>query len=542
MRGLLKRQGFWVVVFLVIGLAVLVALRFISVLRSKAPTATGGKQSLSASAAPPVGVANVTKRVLQYEFEQVGSVESGQTVNISAKAAGPITSLSVREGDQVSLGQVLVRIDPSPAKAALYKSLSDLATARYNYYQQQAQLGLTGVQAVSAVDIARADVLASQAGLQKSRSVYNATYALDEATISESGAKLVAAQAQERQAESTYATSKATYDRILGLENQGFASNADVQDAYQNVVAQYASVNGARANVVAAAKTVDSSRSASVKDKVSDRADILTARFTKAQKQAALAEAQAGRAKTSAFRQQLLALKSMVDSAQATARTAELALQDTVLRSPVNGFVIARVLDLGAVASIGSVILTVQSGNQLWVVTALPQEIYGRVQAGQTCNVTVDGVRGRVFTARVAAIDPSIDAASRQFSIRILLSDPKHQIKPGMFARVTLDVGRKDPRPCVPNGALNNKDDDQHTATVDKVVNGKVQSASVTLGPSDSLYTVVNSGLSLGDTVVVQTLGNLKDGQTVSPQAAVLPTLPGVNATTPTPSPTPSVR
>jgi RND family efflux transporter MFP subunit len=539
MRALLKRPGFWIVVLLSGGLVVLVGIRFISILTGHAPKASTGKHSMSAGAAPPVGVANVTRRVLQYEFQQVGSVESGQTVNITAKTVGPITALSVRQGDAVRVGQVLVRIDPSPAQAALYKSKSDLATARYNYYQQEAQIGLTGVQAVSAVDIAHADLLSSQAGIQKSQSVYNATYALDVAAISESRAKLVAAQAAERQAESAYAKSKATYDRTLGLENQGFASNADVQDAYQDVVAQYAAVNGARANVVAAAKTVDSSRSQSAKDNVSDRADILTARFLAAQKQATLAEARAGTAKTSAFKQQLLALQSQVDSAQASARTAQLQLQDTVLTSPVNGFVIARLLDLGAVASVGSVILTVQAGNQLWVVSALPQEIYGRVKAGQTCKVTVDGVRNRVFVARVAAIDPAIDAASRQFNIRMLVSDPKHQIKPGMFARVTINVGRKDPRPCIPNGALNNKDDDQRTATVYKVVNDKVQSVLVKLGPSDSLYTVVKQGLAVGDTVVVQTLGNLKDGQTVSPQTAVLPTVPGTNITdsaTPAPS------
>jgi multidrug efflux pump subunit AcrA (membrane-fusion protein) len=146
--------------------------------------------------------------------------------------------------------------------------------------------------------------------------------------------------------------------------------------------------------------------------------------------------------------------------------------------------------------------------------------------------------------ARVAAIDPSVDAASRQFNIRILLSDPKHQVKPGMFARVTLDVGRKDPRPCVPNGALNDKNDDQHTATVFKVVNDKVQAVAVTLGPSDSLYTVIKSGLNEGETVVVQTLGILKDGQTVTPQVAVLPTIAGSNATnaTVTPAPTPTVH
>ncbi|MFN8608425.1 MAG: efflux RND transporter periplasmic adaptor subunit [Vulcanimicrobiota bacterium] len=479
-----------------------------------------GRRSRAGAAVQPVAVERASIRRLQFQYDQVGNVESSQNVDIVAKSAGPILELLVRQGDPVRKGQVLVRVDPSQARANLLKKKSDLANAQFTFYQLQSQQQLTDVQASSGVSIARADLEAAQANLQKSRQVYSATRTQGATTVTQAQARLVGARAQLRQAQVDFDTAKAKYERMLGLQRQGFASNADVQDTYRTMLSQDAAVDLQEANVRSAEKDVVNAAAQASKDTVSARADIDVSRFNQVSKHASLAEAEAGTSKSAAFRQQLKAQESLVHAAEADLETAQLQLQDTVLRSPVNGFVSDRKLDVGALASLGTAILTVQSGQQVWVVTSLPQEVFARVDKGHPCEVTIDGLRGQVFAGRVFSKDADIDTATRQFNVRVTLDDQKHLVKPGMFARVKLQVGPPDPQLTIPNAALIDKDMDKRTATVYKVVDKQVQIVTVSYGRSDTRNTVINKGLADGDTVVTQSQGRLKDGQKVDPQSA----------------------
>lgn len=483
------------------------------------PSGRAGRRSRAGAAIPPVTVDKASVNRLQFEYEQVGNVESSQNVDIVAKTAGPILELPVRQGDAVTKGQVLVRIDPSQARANLLRKKSDLANAQFTYYQLQSQQKLTDVQASSGISIAGADLQAAESNVTKTEQVYSATRTQGTTTVTQAQAKLVGAKAQLRQAQVDFDTAKAKYERMLGLQRQGFASNADVQDAYRSMLSQDAAVDLQEANVRAADKEVINAGAQAKKDNVSAKADIDVSRFNQVSKQASLAEARAGVSKSEAFRQQLKAQLSLVHAAEADLETAQLQLQDTVLKSPVNGYVSDRNLDVGAQASLGSPILTVQSGQKVWVVTSLPQEVISRVEKGHPVEVVIDGLRGQVFSGRVFSKDSSIDTASRQFNIRVTLEDQKHVVRPGMFARVKLQVGPPEPELTIPNSALIEKDVEKRTATVYKVVDNKVQLVKVSYARSDTRNTVVTKGLADGDTVVTQSAGKLKDGQSVDPQS-----------------------
>lgn len=321
------------------------------------PGGRGGRRSRGGSSVPPVTVDKASVRRLQFQYDQVGNVESSQNVDIVAKSAGPILELLVRQGDPVRKGQVLVRVDPSQARANLLKKRSDLANAQFTFYQLQSQQQLTDVQASSGISIAAADLQAAQANVEKSQQVYSATRTQGVTTVTQAQAKLVGARAQLRQAQVDFDTARAKYERMLGLQRQGFASNADVQDTYRTMLSQDAAVDLQQANVRAAEKEVINAGAQAKKDTVSAKADIDVSRFNQVSKNASLAEAQAGTSKSTAFRQQLKAQESLVHAAEADLEMAQLQLQDTVLRSPVNGYVSDRKLDVGALASLGTAIL-----------------------------------------------------------------------------------------------------------------------------------------------------------------------------------------
>lgn len=482
--------------------------------RAASPTAVRGEAPPALVAADPV-----TRKKLQFDLDQVGNVESQQNVDILSRTAGPITELVVREGDRVSKGQFLGRIDPSTAQAKLFKARSSLANARANYYEQLAQRQLTEVQTRSSVVIAAADANAAGSDVQKTKKVYVATQKQGRMTVAESRAKLVGAQAQQRQAQVDFDKAKSQYQRMLELQAQGFASNADLQDSYREVLAKHAARDLQKANVVAATRAVANAQSQADKDNTSAFSDIQTSRFTQASKRASLEEAQAGTAKTRAFEQRLASLQSLVDSATAELKTAELELDQTVLRSPVDGYVSARKLAEGQVTSIGNAILTVQSGGEVWVVAPLAQETYPLIERGHECKISIDGIRNKVFQGKVFAKDPAVDAASRQYNIRIKLYDPKAMVRPGMFARVHLELGSREPQLCVPTAALNDKNEKQQTAAVFRISGDKVQRVPIRYlwaGPSD---TVLSTGLQEGDRVVTQTASVLTEGQKVQVKA-----------------------
>lgn len=281
------------------------------------------------------------------------------------------------------------------------------------------------------------------------------------------------------------------------------------------MLSKAAAVDAQKAATRAAEKGVANSAQQAKKDNVSTRADIENSRFTAVSKQATLAEANAGVSKTQTFQQQLSARQALVEAAEAELQGAQLQLEQTVLHSPVDGFVSNRQLDPGAVASVGTVIMAVQAGGEVWIVAALPQEIYRYVEKGETCSVTIDGLRGQMFDAYVFSKDAAVDAASRQFNIRVKIDDKEGQVKPGMFARVKLTLGPPGPRLVIPSSALQDKDSEARTASVYTVVDGKVVKKKVEFGLANDKVTLIREGLKEGDKVVIQTATPLRDGQEV---------------------------
>lgn len=493
--------------------------------------ASGGGRRGGGSQKVAVGTAAMD--TMTYPLEVVGNVESTQNVDIVARTPGLVLEVLFREGDAVRKGEVLARIDDAQVRADLYKVKSDLANARFNYYELQSQQDLTDVQAASTVAIAQAELSAARANLRKSQSVYTATVAQGQTSVVQAQSGFAQAQAQLRQAEVDFQQSKVQYDRMLGLQRQGFASNADAQDAYADVLSKAAALDAQKAAARAAEKAVANAAQQARKDDVSTRADIENSRFTTVSAQATLDEARAGISKTQTFQQQLSARRALVEAAEAELQGAELQLQDTVLRSPVDGFVSNRALDPGAVASVGSVIMTVQAGGDVWIVSALPQEIYRYVDKGEACKVTIDGLPRQVFDAYVFSKDAAVDAASRQFNVRVKIRDKEGEVKPGMFARVKLTLGPRGPRLVVPSSALQEKDSESRTAVVYVVENGKAVKRKVEFGLSNDRVTLIREGLTEGEQVVTQSASPLRDGQEVT-----------VGETSPTPDPaeTPSTE
>lgn len=507
-----RSRTFQITAVVVGALALLVCWRFYTIFFGDG---AGRPQGRSRGTSNKVAVDQTRMDKLEFNYEFVGNVESIQTADIVARTAGLLEEVTKLPGDEVKKGELLAKIDDAQPLANYYKVKSDLANAQFTYYQLRSQRELTNVQADSSVAIAQANLSAARAGVNKTESVYQATLTQGQSSVAQAQANLAGAQSQLRQAEVDFNQTKVQYERMLGLQRQGFVSTADVQDAYAEVLSSHAAVQARKADVTAAETMVANSREQAKKDNVSAEADIQTSRLSAESARASVAEAQAGTSRSESFQQQLRAQQSLVEAAEAELQSAQLQVEDTSLESPVDGFVSERQLDPGTLVNVGDVILTVQAGGEVRVVASLPQEIYNYVNKGTSCQVKIDGLRDRLFDAYIYSKDSNINEVSRQFSIRVRIDDPDKMVKPGMFARVLLTLGPSGERLVVPTSALSNRDDEARTATAYKVVEGKVQVVELELGPGDDDKTIVLSGLEPGDKVVVQTANPLSEGQEV---------------------------
>jgi membrane fusion protein (multidrug efflux system) len=244
------------------------------------------------------------------------------------------------------------------------------------------------------------------------------------------------------------------------------------------------------------------------------RADIAAAKAKAQQAVAALDYARANAAQKPAYQQNLAALRAAVDAAQADLRSSQAQRADTVLASPMDGFVTARTMDPGSMATPGQPILTLQAIRQVWVSIPVPEEDSHKIRMGEVGTVAFDAFPDQKFEGRVSQINTSADPSSRQFTVRLTLDNPKGQIRPGMFGHVSLETERAAGVIAVPREALQkSREGGSQVVVVDS--SGTVHLRPVTEGPSDPEYVSIASGLEAGEKVVTLNSAPLKDGAKV---------------------------
>lgn len=468
-----------------------------------------------------VSTATAELRDISQTFSATGTVESPQNVKIAAKITGRIEYLNVREGDRVRKGQVLVRIDPEQVEAEVHHAMASVAEAQYRLAQGQITQTSTDVGVNSQVRQQKAGVSSAKADYAQVRQSYLAQLAASDASVRDANARVQNAKAAIRSAEANLANATARRDRVMDLYKQGFIAAQDVDDAKASVSVQESALEIAQGQLLSANAQKESAEQAARIVKGKGQADIEASRAKLEQAEASYEYASANTAQKSAYKQSIAALRAGVDAARASLRSAQAKRRDTVLVSPLDGFVTGRYVDPGAVTTPGQGILSVQFVKQVWVTISVPEEVGPQVHIGQSAVVEFDGLPGRKYTGSVVQFNPSADLQSRQFMVRVILSNSQNLFKPGMFARVSLETGRARNVLCVPKEAVQQGPDGATCAVVEAGKTAK--RVSVTTGVSDASFVAIDEGLEPGQKVVVLSASPVRDGAKVVPAGARRP-------------------
>lgn len=204
---------------------------------------------------------------------------------------------------------------------------------------------------------------------------------------------------------------------------------------------------------------------------------------------------------------------------QSAAREAEIKakLAKSTIRAPFEGVTGLRQVSPGAYAKAGQDIARLEGIGVLKLDFRVPETFLRRIRVGQPLAIHVDAYPGEQFNGAIYAIEPAVDESTRTVLLRARLPNPGVRLKPGMFARVSLDLERRDNALLVPEQAIVPRGDGRY---VFRVAGGKAQLVKVEMGVRRPGEVEIVKGLEPGDTVVVDGQQRLQDGAAVSVPAA----------------------
>lgn len=233
-------------------------------------------------------------------------------------------------------------------------------------------------------------------------------------------------------------------------------AEADVANARANVVRQEVAVRDARIKAEARARLFQEG-GISQEERDTAQATLDSAR---AQLEAAQASLRASQAALDVTRAQLAAAEAAVRQKEAALAQAQVDLDNTYIRAPVDGVVVSRNVDVGQTVAASlqapTLFLIAQDLTKMQVDTNVDEADVGRVALGQEATFTVDSYPGRLFRGRIVQIRqaPQIVQNVVTYITVVAVSNPDLKLKPGMTANVKILVARRENALLVPNAAF----------------------------------------------------------------------------------------
>ena len=464
-------------------------------------------------------------------IDSVGTASAPFSVNLSPRTTGRITFLEVREGDAVKEGQVVARIDGSEAGARVLENQANLSEARSRLAQAQATTQSNDVQIQQGIRQAQAELNTAQAALEQVKADVQGSVAEANGAVQTSKSALVSAQARKKNTEAQAKASKVALDnakarqrRLESLFQQGFRSGQEAEDAQAATASAQAGYEVALGAVESAEADVNSARSRLAADEATLKAErdagaaqVRAAEARIDQAESGLAQSRANQSQSPAYRANLRALEAGVRAAEAQLKAAGVSQSETSLRSPISGTITSRAADLGSIAGPGQPVVRIEFLDWLFVDAQLPVAESGRVKKGFPVSIKFDGLEDPVI-GQVDQVAPSADAESRQFLVKVRVPNPDRSIRPGMFARVSIEVDRTAAQVTIPQDALS----ERGSVTV-VTAEGKAEMRPVKTGKRGGSLVEVLSGLKAGEKVVVLAYNPVRDGAEVQVTAERLP-------------------
>ena len=189
------------------------------------------------------------------------------------------------------------------------------------------------------------------------------------------------------------------------------------------------------------------------------------------------------------------------------------ASENTLLRSPISGFVTAKNYDNGDVTSPAQPILVIQQVSPLKVVVNVSEQYYTRLKPGLEASMSVEALGEQTFSGRITKVYPTVDATTHTVGVEIEVANKDQRLRPGMYARLSLDFGVRQALTISDKAIVRQAGSGIRYVYVLK--EGKAVYREVELGElQDGRYEAL-SGIEPGEQLIISAPSRLKNGTAV---------------------------
>ncbi len=207
--------------------------------------------------------------------------------------------------------------------------------------------------------------------------------------------------------------------------------------------------------------------------------------------------------------QQVDQIKTQIDVLKSAIDNLE---ENTKLRSPIDGIITDRNYDNGDVYT-AKPILTVQQLNPLKAIINVSESNFTQVKLGMPVDIKLDVYGDELFSGKVSLVYPTVDESTHTFGVEVAINNTNMRVRPGMYARVTLNFGTGK-SVIIPDNAVQ-KQAGANDKYVFTVVDGVAKYNKVELGQHLADKYEILSGIKEGDQVVTAGQTRLIDGTKV---------------------------
>jgi HlyD family secretion protein len=205
--------------------------------------------------------------------------------------------------------------------------------------------------------------------------------------------------------------------------------------------------------------------------------------------------------------------EAALQQARATLQVVQARLDDTVIRAPVDGILIARSVEPGNVVQPGKELMALAPAGETQVVVEIDEKNLAQLRLGQRALASADAFPKERFAAEIVYINPGIDALRGSVEVKLRVPDPPDYLRQDMTVSVDIEVARSRGTVVVAADAV--RDPNGAHPWVLAVDGWRAVRRPVRLGLKGEGHIEVLDGVAPGDRLISAASASAREGQRV---------------------------
>jgi len=220
--------------------------------------------------------------------------------------------------------------------------------------------------------------------------------------------------------------------------------------------------------------------------------------------------------------QQYDAIQTQMVQAKAALVSARSQLKDATIAAPISGIIGKRYYEEGDMAAPSMPVASVVQMDKVKIEFEATEQDLGRLSVGQEAEIQVRSYPDRIFIGKVIKISPVLDPMTRMADAEVLVSNPDHTLKPGMYAELEITTGILKDVIVVPRHSVIESTSLKSVNGKDRVVknyfvyivndSARAEQRLLDVDYVNHRLLAVSGGVALGEKLVVSGQNNLREG------------------------------